>query len=150
MRRKSRRDRRPGLPIESRLAFYPRYAVETVVKLVRWGALYLRLRRIYLAIKHDPRRFEYTDLAMTAVADDESDTHDLFDTDAARAYVAQAKRIKQAQDGHAHAEDRDGGGGVIIAETRQQRLRPQQMRAGRTSCRRCRRCRRRAWRQMPQ
>jgi radical SAM superfamily enzyme YgiQ (UPF0313 family) len=104
LRRKSRRDRRQGLPIESRLLFYPKYAAETVVKLARWGTLYMRLRRFYLAIKHDPRRFEYTDLAMTPVAADEAETHDLFDTDAARAYMAQAKRIKQAQQGHAHAE----------------------------------------------
>jgi hypothetical protein len=98
------KDRRPGLPIESRLLFYPKYAVETVVKLARWGTLYLRLRRYYLAIKHDPRRFEYTDLAMTPVTADEAETHDLFDTDAARAYMAQAKRIKQAQEGRADAE----------------------------------------------
>jgi hypothetical protein len=39
---------------------------------------------------------------MTPVAADEADTHELFGTDAARAYVAQAKRVKQAQDGHAH------------------------------------------------
>ena len=71
-------------------------------KLVRWAALYLKLRRIYLRIKHDPQRFEYTDMAMTPVAADEAETHELFGTDAARAYVAQAKRVKQAQDGHAH------------------------------------------------
>ena len=80
----------PGCRSNRGWLFYPKYAVETAVKLVRWGALYLRLRRIYLAIKHDPRRFDYTDLAMTPVADDEADTHELFDTDAARAYVAQA------------------------------------------------------------
>jgi Radical SAM superfamily len=104
LRVKSRRDRRPGMLIESRLLFYPKYAVETVVKLVRWGSLYLRLRRYYLAIKRDPQRFDYTDLAMTPVAADEAETHGLFDTDAARAYMAQAKRVKQAQEGHAHAE----------------------------------------------
>ena len=100
LRLKSRRDRRPGFPIEPVWQFYPKYAVETVVKLVRWAALYLRLRRIYLSIKHNPRRFEYTDLAMTPIAENETETHDLFNTDAARAYVAQAKRVKQAQDGH--------------------------------------------------
>ena len=41
-------------------------------------------------------------MAMTAVAADEADTHELFGTDAARAYVAQAKRVKDAQEGHAH------------------------------------------------
>ncbi len=104
LRIKSRRDRRPGFPIEPVWLFYPKYALETAIKLARWAALYMRLRRIYLSIKRNPRRFEYTDLAMTAVADDEADTHELFDTDAARAYVAQAKHIKQAQQGHAHTE----------------------------------------------
>jgi hypothetical protein len=41
-------------------------------------------------------------MAMTAVANDEAETHELFDTDAARAFVAQAKRVKDAQDGHHH------------------------------------------------
>jgi radical SAM superfamily enzyme YgiQ (UPF0313 family) len=102
LRRKSRRDRRSGFPIEPVWQFYPKYAVETAVKLVRWATLYLRLRRIYLAIKKDPHRFEYTDLAMTPVADNETETHELFQTDAAQAYVAQAKRVKDAQEGHAH------------------------------------------------
>jgi hypothetical protein len=69
---------------------------------VRWTALYFKLRRIYLRIKHDPQRYAYTDIALTAVADDEADTHELFGTDAAQAYLAQAERVKQAQEGHAH------------------------------------------------
>ena len=89
-------------PIEPIWSFYPKYFAEMASKVVRWGALYLRLRRIYLRIKHDPERFTYTDMAMTPVAADEAETHELFGTDAARAYVAQAKRVKDAQDGHAH------------------------------------------------
>ncbi|MGA9893015.1 MAG: radical SAM protein, partial [Xanthobacteraceae bacterium] len=77
LRLKFRRDRRPGRPIEPISRFYPAYAFEVVSKLVRWAWLYLHLRRIYLAIKRDPRRFEYTDLAMTPVADDEAQTHEL-------------------------------------------------------------------------
>jgi hypothetical protein len=38
-----------------------------------------------LSIKKDPNRYIYTDMAMMAVADDEADTHELFNTDAARA-----------------------------------------------------------------
>src|SRR5262245_2071557 len=57
VRLKFRRDRRPGLPREPVWWFYPRYYTETVVKVVKWAALYLRLRRIYLSIKHDPQRF---------------------------------------------------------------------------------------------
>jgi radical SAM superfamily enzyme YgiQ (UPF0313 family) len=106
LRRKSRRNRRPGFPIESPLLFYPKYWAETVVKLARWATLYLRLRRIYLGIKKDPRRFDYTDLALTPVADNESDTHELFNTDAARAYVAQSKRVKELQAGHSYDHDK--------------------------------------------
>ena len=36
---KFRRDRRPGLPIEPRWKFYPKYAVESVVKMGRWFKL---------------------------------------------------------------------------------------------------------------
>ena len=71
LRLKFRRDRRAGSPDRAGWRFYPRYALEVVSKLVRWARLYVRLRRIYLAIKRDPRRFDYTDLAMTPVADDE-------------------------------------------------------------------------------
>jgi len=102
LRRRARRDRRPGLPIEPVCSFYPKYFAEIAGKLVTWSALYLKLRRIYLRIKKDPQRYKYTDLAMTPVAADEADTHELFGTDAARAYVAQAKRVKDAQEGHAH------------------------------------------------
>ena len=102
LRLKFRRDRRPGLPIEPIWSFYPKYFAEIAGKLVTWSALYLKLRRIYLRIKKDPQRYKYTDLAMTPVAADEADTHELFGTDAARAYVAQAKRVKDAQEGHAH------------------------------------------------
>jgi hypothetical protein len=73
-----------------------------VSRLVRWTVLYLKLRRIYLRIKKDPQRYAYTDLAMTPVQDDELETHELFNSGAAQAYVARAKHIKDAQDGHAH------------------------------------------------
>ena len=102
LRLKFRRDRRPGFPIEPIWSFYPKYFTELVAKIVRWGTLYLKLRRIYLRIKHDPSRFSYTDTAMTAVAANEAETHELFGTDAARAYIAQANRIKQAQVSHVH------------------------------------------------
>jgi len=103
LRRRYRRDRRPGFPIEPAWQFYPRHWGSVAGRLVRWAALYLKLRRIYLRIKHDPRRYEYSDLAMTPVADDEAATHELFGTDAARAFIEQRNRVKQAQEGHAAA-----------------------------------------------
>jgi len=101
-RLKFRRDRRPTFAREPLWAFYPKYAAEIAGKFVQWAALYIKLRRIYLRVKHDPQRYAYTDLAMTPVADDDVATHELFNTGAAQAYVAQARRIKEAQDGHAH------------------------------------------------
>jgi hypothetical protein len=101
LRLKFRRDRRPGFPIEPIWRFYPRYSWEVVSKLSRWAGLYLRLRRIYLGIKHDPKRFEYTDLAMTPVTDDETETHDLFRTAAAQTYVGQEQRLEKARHGAA-------------------------------------------------
>ena len=102
MRRRYRRDRRPGMPIEPAWLFYPKHYGSVVSRLVRWTVLYLKLRRIYLRIKKDPQRYAYTDLAMTPVQDDELETHELFNSGAAQAYVARAKHIKDAQDGHAH------------------------------------------------
>jgi hypothetical protein len=103
LRRRARRDRRPGLPREPLWSFYPKYAAEVAGKFVAWTALYVKLRRIYLRIKKDPQRYAYTDFAMTPVADDEIATHELFNTGAAQAYVAKAKHIKEAQEGHLHA-----------------------------------------------
>src|SRR3990172_8257863 len=105
LRLKFRRDRRPGLPIEPGLAFFPQDLGENASKLARWTALYFKLRRIYLRIKHDPHRYAYTDMAMTAVADDETATHELFGTGAAHAYIARAQRVKQAQDGPARVTE---------------------------------------------
>jgi radical SAM superfamily enzyme YgiQ (UPF0313 family) len=102
LRRKFRTARRPGFPIESPLAFYPGYYVETVSKLYRWLSLYLGLRRKYLRIKHDPKKFEYTDLALTPVTEEEEE-RELFHTDAAKAYVAQEHRLDKFRHGEAAA-----------------------------------------------
>jgi hypothetical protein len=95
-RLKYRRDRRPGRLLEPAWCFYPRCWWELAVKMTRWAALYLRLRRIYLRIKHDPRRWEYTDLAMTPISDEER-TREIFQTDAARAYLSQQRRLETAR-----------------------------------------------------
>jgi hypothetical protein len=112
LRLKFRRDRRPGQAIEPIWSFYSRYAVETAAKLARWVALYSKLRRIYLRVKHDPKRYAYNDIAMTAFAADEAETHELFDTDAARAYVAQAKRLQQVRDGAVAVGPAERGSGA--------------------------------------
>jgi hypothetical protein len=99
IRLKSRLDRRPGMPVEPAWRFYPAYWGEVAVKLVRWAALYLRLRRIYLGIKRGAGRYSYTDLAMTPVRDDEATTHELFQTDGAKAYVGREHHLRNVREG---------------------------------------------------
>jgi radical SAM superfamily enzyme YgiQ (UPF0313 family) len=96
LRFKSRRDRRAGMPIIPAVEFYPAYWLETAKKLGRWIALYIKLRRIYLRIKYDPRRYEYTDLALTPVTDEEIETYDLFHQRKAGGYVS-LERTAQAR-----------------------------------------------------
>jgi hypothetical protein len=95
LRFKSRRDRRPGMSIIPAWRFYPAYFLETATKLGRWLALYIKLRRIYLRIKHDPRRYKYTDLALTPVTDDEIETYDLFHPRTAKDYVPLGPRSEK-------------------------------------------------------
>jgi hypothetical protein len=92
LRRKVRQDRRPGLPIEPALLFYPKFWVETAVKQIRWIALYARFFGRYHAIKKDPRRLEYTDEALTPV-DDHEDEREMFQTEEAHAYVVEQRRM---------------------------------------------------------
>ena len=95
-RYKFRRDRRPGLPIESRWTFYPRYAIESVAKLKNWSSIYFGLRRIYVRIKKDPKRYEYMDTALTPVTDDEVETLELFHhSAAAEAFLAQNHKPRE-------------------------------------------------------
>jgi hypothetical protein len=101
LRLKFRRDRRSSLPLEPAWSFYPKYWLETVVKQFHWASMYLGMRRIYLGIKHDPKRREYIDLALTPVADDEIETRELFQNDAAQAYVSQERRLEKVRHGEA-------------------------------------------------
>jgi radical SAM superfamily enzyme YgiQ (UPF0313 family) len=82
-RYKFRGDRRPGFKLESIWSFYPKYWLESIVKLGRWFRLYAGLRLIYLRIKRDPKRYEYMDTALEPVTDDDVETLELFHTRAA-------------------------------------------------------------------
>jgi hypothetical protein len=97
LRLKFRRDRRHGMPLEPAWRFYPSYAFETMSKLLRWGTLYLTLRRRYLRIKQDPNRFTYTDLALSPVTDDELEGRELYQSEAAQAYIGQQQEIARAR-----------------------------------------------------
>ena len=103
LRLKSRRDRRPSLPREPAWSFYPKFFWETLSKNARWISTYVRLRRIYLSIKHDPKRKDYRDLAISPVEDDETETREMFQSNAAQAYVSEERRLKRVREGEAAA-----------------------------------------------
>jgi len=71
LRRKVRTQRRPGMPLENPLVFYPRRAWGTVSGLVPFALCYFKLRSIRRKIKHEPRRCSYTDKALIPVKDTE-------------------------------------------------------------------------------
>jgi len=101
LRLKSRRDRRSGLPRVSPLLFYPTFAAGLLWKQIRWAHLYLRLYRVYSKLKRDPRRLEYTDLALTPVTDEEVETREMFQSAGAQAYVASIQRVEKQRRGAA-------------------------------------------------
>jgi hypothetical protein len=78
LRLKYRRDRRPGLPIESPLTFYPRLARDTARKLRGYWSIYRRFRAIKNAVKADPERASYRDTATTLLRENEAESLDLF------------------------------------------------------------------------
>ena len=96
LRRKVRTDRRPGLPIENPLTFYPKYLAEVVAKHVAIGSLVWRMNRKRKAIKADPNRRAYTDMALTPVPDEELENLEMFKvSDSTRASAAKAKRMAE-------------------------------------------------------
>jgi hypothetical protein len=95
IRIKRRRDRRPGLPIESPLTFYPKLAYEFVRKYAGAYAMHRRYKRILNRVLAEPAG-AYTDAAMAPVEQEEEGRLELFTaTAAARQFVD--KRRAQAE-----------------------------------------------------
>ena len=78
IRLKFRRDRRPGMPVESPLIFYPQLAHDTVRKLRGYWSIYRRFHAIRKAVKADPEHASYTDVATMPLRENESESLDLF------------------------------------------------------------------------
>ncbi len=96
-RRKYRRDRRPGLPLENPVVFYARYAWEIVYKHSYLLALILRYGAFRQWLKMSPSAQAYTDLSLTPVDEDEFDALEMFAvTDSAKAAV-EKMRTKDEQ-----------------------------------------------------
>ena len=93
LRRKVRRDRRPGLPLENPLVFYPRYVADLIRKHVVIGRFVWRMGRVRRALKRDPAARRYMDEALTPVSAAELDDLEMFNnTPSARAAADKAKK----------------------------------------------------------
>ena len=97
-RRKVRRQRRSGLPVENPFVFYPRRLWETVRTYGPFAAYALRMWLLCRRIKRDPATASYMDLAITPVEDAEDEHLEMFEhSDAAKAAVAKAKAQAEAK-----------------------------------------------------
>lgn len=82
LRRKHRSDRRPGLPVENPLVFYPKLTAEMAVKLGRYVRMGLRAWRTYRRVMNDRARASYTDVAITPASVEELETLQMFNSTA--------------------------------------------------------------------
>lgn len=78
IRRKHRRDRRTGRPIENPIVFHGRYAWEMLVKSVRVITMMRTHKRICKRVESDPKKDTYTDLALTPSTEEELQTLEIF------------------------------------------------------------------------
>jgi hypothetical protein len=78
IRRKVRRDRRPGFPLENPLTFYPKLAVEYVVKYAGVLAMRQRYGRILARVQAEANSEDYMDTAMSPVEQGEEENLQLF------------------------------------------------------------------------
>lgn len=99
LRRKHHTSRRSGLTLENPLVFYPKTFLETLWKQIRWITLYTRLRLIYRKVRKDPKKLEYMDLALEPVMENEIETRELFQSEAAHNYLDKVHRIEKARHG---------------------------------------------------
>jgi hypothetical protein len=89
-----RKDRRPSMPRESMLRFYPRYLFDIVHNHFWMGYWLLRMGIVRQRIRYDKSVQYYTDLSLTAPQDDEYDDLALFGVTRG-GQAAVAKRLKE-------------------------------------------------------
>jgi hypothetical protein len=94
-RRKYRRDRRPGMPLERAVVFHLRFAWETMSKQFRFGRMYWQHWRTLRRVERTPG--VEMDIAMTPVQDHEFEEMQMYTTtQAARFAVSKLRRHKAA------------------------------------------------------
>ncbi|TCU33332.1 B12-binding domain-containing radical SAM protein [Rhizobium azibense] len=96
LRLKHPSERRPGLPQQHPLVFWPRFVWETVVKHLALAGSILRMSATAFLIKRNPASKNYMDQALTPVDDGEEEKLDLFTkTAGGTAAVTHVRKIAQ-------------------------------------------------------
>ena len=96
-RRKVRKQRRYGMPLENPLIFYPKLVWHHIWVHAQLAALYIRFKRIHDRVVKDPTIRNYSDLAMTPASANDSNDLDLirvFEDHIPNTYGAPVKRKK--------------------------------------------------------
>jgi hypothetical protein len=101
LRLKHPSERRPDLPRESALVFWPRFVGETITKHLKLGGTIARLAVTAFMISRDKNAKTYMDQALTPVGDHEDETLELFTkTAGGQAAVSHIKKVNELT--HAH------------------------------------------------
>lgn len=94
-RRKYRKDRRAGLPIENPLVFWGRFVGENISKYARFALMYLSHRRIAREAARLPEITAAEDIALSPSQDDDWQALSIYNaTDAAKTAVERVRRKK--------------------------------------------------------
>ncbi len=94
IRRRYRRDRRPGLPLENPLLFYTRHWGGQVVTYARILAMFAKIHLWVRRLERDPNAKNYTDEALRT--SDDYDHQEMYQlSEAARKAGEKAKRIEE-------------------------------------------------------
>ena len=99
LRRKYRRDRRPELPRENPLVFYPRYVGNLLLKNARLLIMLWRFQRLLKQVMREQPGADDADIAMQPVKDEELDQLEMFTaTEAARISTDKLRRRHSTQE----------------------------------------------------
>jgi hypothetical protein len=95
-------ERRPGLPRESPITFWPYFVFESIYKTSTILSTAARLALVGIKVARDPKRFEYLDQALIPVSDEDDETLELLtQSAAAKQAAAHQKRVRQIASGAA-------------------------------------------------
>ncbi len=102
VRRRYRKDRRPGMKLENPLVFYAREWLFFPVKVGRWlwnwGDLYPAYWKMKRSMKKNNKKLPYMDKALEPVVDDADEfERDMYKSDSAKAYVEKHQKMAEAK-----------------------------------------------------